>query len=132
MIRMGKTNAGDSWRSDKWITDMIQDSFDPCPYQKNPDLIVCGLLMDWFHESSDHNHHVYVNPPYSNPKPWVEKAIEENKKGCFVVMLLKHDSSTQWFALLQEAGAHFLWFSRRLYHQSARQCSFPSMLAVLS
>jgi hypothetical protein len=33
--------------------------------------------------------------------------------------------------LLQEAGAHFLWCSRRLYHQTNRQSTSPSMLAVL-
>ena len=131
MISRGKTNAGDSWRTDKWILDLVGNAFDPCPYQKNKDMIICGLLMDWFDKSSGHNHHVFVNPPYSNPKPWVEKAIEENKKGCFVVMLLKHDSSTKWFAMLQEAGAHFLWCSRRLYHQSNKPAAFPSMLAVL-
>jgi hypothetical protein len=135
MIRRGKTNAGDSWRTDKWILDLVGNSFDPCPLDEGfcqvGNVLFDGLEMDWFYCSLDHNHHVFVNPPYSNPKPWVEKAIQENKKGCFVVMLLKHDSSTKWFALLQEAGAHFLWCSRRLYHQTNRQSTFPSMLAVL-
>lgn len=38
----------------------------------------------------------WCNPPYSDPKPWVEKAILELE--ATTVMLLPTDSSTQWFA----------------------------------
>lgn len=40
----------------------------------------------------------WLNPPYSNPLPFVEKAIEQSKRGCKIVMLLNVDNSTQWFA----------------------------------
>lgn len=40
---------------------------------------------------------VWCNPPYSNPKPWVEKALEAQKNGLGVVMLLNADTSTEWF-----------------------------------
>jgi len=73
----------------------------------------------------------FVNPPYSNPLAWVEKAIEESKKGLTVVLLLKHDSSTKWYRLLHEAGANFMMISRRLKHRTGRSAAFPSVLAVL-
>src|SRR5271170_2919061 len=39
---------------------------------------------------------VWMNPPYSDPYPWVKKASEEAKKGCMVVALLKWDHSVAW------------------------------------
>ena len=41
---------------------------------------------------------VWCNPPYSNPLPWVEKAISEVQAGTAkkVVMLLPNASSTAW------------------------------------
>jgi len=41
--------------------------------------------------------YVWCNPPYSNPLPWVGKAIESQKHGLGVVMLLNADDSPQWF-----------------------------------
>lgn len=44
------------------------------------------------------NKNVFVNPPYSNPLPFVEKAMKEsyfNENN--VVMLLNADCSTRWF-----------------------------------
>ena len=95
----------DNYKSDKWLLKMFEGWFDPCPL--NPDLVQIylesnGLRMDWEDKT-------YVNPPYSDPLPWVEKAIEESKKGCYVVMLLKVDTSTRWFYKLLEAKAEILY-----------------------
>lgn len=44
----------------------------------------------------------WLNPPYSNPKPWVEKAIEESAlRGAYIVALLPGDTSTRWFQLIK-------------------------------
>ena len=40
---------------------------------------------------------VWCNPPYSDPLPWVKKAIEATEDGLHVVMLVKTDKSTKWF-----------------------------------
>ena len=66
--------------------------------------------------ASDHNHLVPVyltedddaltadwgttnwcNPPYSNIRPWVDKAIAEARKGNTTVMLVPADTSVAWF-----------------------------------
>ena len=39
----------------------------------------------------------WMNPPYSNPTPWVKKAFEESQKGKFVVGLVVDDRSTKWW-----------------------------------
>jgi hypothetical protein len=126
--------SSDDYQTDQWIMDLIGWAYDPCPFNPHATHFeVDGLTTDWVHESFEMNGRVFVNPPYSNPKPWVEKAIYEHQVGgCVVIMLLKHDSSTQWFKLLHEAGAHFVMIQGRLKHQTNKCAPFPSVLAVLS
>lgn len=38
-----------------------------------------------------------MNPPYSKPGPWCQKAYEHSLKGNTVVGLLRGDTSTRWF-----------------------------------
>lgn len=125
----------DKYATDNWIRAMFPDGIwlDPCPIDWQPDTHPDGLEIDWQHLCYIHNlAGVFVNPPYSNPLAWVQKAIQEWSNGCTVVMLLKHDSSTQWYRLLHEAGANFLMINRRLKHGTGRSAAFPSLLAVLS
>lgn len=42
--------------------------------------------------------YVWCNPPYSNPMPWVRKALESQRDGLGVVMLLNQDTSVGWYA----------------------------------
>lgn len=42
--------------------------------------------------------YVWLNCPYSNPMPWVKKALEAQAGGLGVVMLLNDDTSVGWFA----------------------------------
>lgn len=53
---------------------------------------------------------VYMNPPYSKPLPFVEKAIDEaylhNNN---VVVLLNADTSTKWFTKIKEYASE-IWF----------------------
>ena len=114
----------DDYETDVWLMDLFRGWYDPCPY-KGLEEGKDGLLEDW-------KINTFVNPPYSNPKVWVRKAITENREyGATIVLLLKMDSSTIWFKELVEAGAHFLWINKRLKHCTKSAASFPSMLAVL-
>ncbi len=119
--------TNDQWATPKWLMKIFRKWYDPCPLSEDgeeaggPD----GLTLNWRDET-------YVNPPYSKPLPWVKKAIEENKKGHMIVMLMRMDTSTKWFAMLQEAGAEFLWFNGRLhFNDSGEHANFPSMLVIL-
>jgi len=113
----------DNWGTPKWIMKTYEGWFDPCPL--NPDFIVDGLNIEWKEKT-------FVNPPYSKPLPWVQKAIEENKKGKYIVLLLKVDCSTKWYKALVEAKAHFIWFAERLkYNDCGKTPNFPSMLVIL-
>ncbi len=137
--------SSDDYRTDQWILNLFSNFFDPCPF-KGIHLKHNGLHMSWNYADYDG---VFVNPPYSNPKPWVEKAIQEQKdardqanpdldpdwyegSALNIVMLLKHDTSTEWYRLLHEAGAKFLLVNGRLKHQTNKACAFPSVLVVMS
>jgi len=114
----------DQYATDKRIMEIFENWFDPCPLKEIYD--INGLTCDW-------EDRTYVNPPYSNVMPWVKKAIEENKKGKLIVMLLRMDTSTKWFKELQEAGAMFMWINGRLrFGDSGKPANFPSMLVILN
>jgi hypothetical protein len=118
-----KGKAGDSFRTDMWILEMFQGWFDPCPF--DPRWATDGLALEWPNRT-------FINPPYSSPMRWIKKAIEHNKEGKTIVLLLKHDSSTKWWSLLHEAGCRFMPIMGRLKYQTGKSCAFPSVLCVLA
>lgn len=118
--------GNDDCATPNWIRKPIfGDWYDPCPLSHGH-TERDGLNSDWS------GNRVFVNPPYSKPLPWVEKAIMESKRGKTIVLLLKHDSSTVWYAKLCEAGAHFLPILGRLHFNNGGPAPFPSILVVLS
>lgn len=118
-----KVKKGDNYKTPEWIMKIFENWFDPCPLNPNPRKN--GLEIGWPDKT-------FVNPPYSNPLKWVEKAIYENSKGRTIAMLLRVDTSTKWFAKLIEAKAEILWFSKRLkFNDGKSGANFPSMLVIL-
>jgi len=112
----------DNYATDNSIMQIFEEWFDPCPL--NPEYKINALDIEWEDKT-------YVNPPYSKPLPFVKKAIEENRKGKRIVMLLRMDTSTKWFKELQENNAIFLWFNGRLRFNTGKPANFPSMLVIL-
>lgn len=124
----------DKYETDLWIFDGLFQSCtfapkgwcDPCPIDYDSRTSENALVKDWEYPR------YFINPPYSNPLPWVKKAIETHKRtGATIVMLLKHDSSTKWYRLLHEADAKMLLISGRLKHRTNTGAAFPSLMAVL-
>jgi hypothetical protein len=105
-----RSKSSDDYRTDEWILDLFAGFQDPCPFQAD---------FNGLDPSFSWGPRCFVNPPYSKPGPWVDRAILENKKGKLIV-------------LLHEAGAHFLAPIGRLKHQTGRSANFPSILVVLS
>lgn len=115
----------DDYSTDRWILELVGDAYDPCPLYGKTTYPV-GLVAKWPVGK------VFINPPYSNPKQWVVRGISHQKAGgSTVIFLLKHDSSTEAYRLLHEAGAHFLLVNKRLKHQTGKSAAFPSVLAIL-
>jgi hypothetical protein len=111
----------DNWQTPNWLIKHFEKSFDPCPI--NPSFN--GLEIDWQNPS-------FVNPPYSNPLPWVKKAIEQKQKGIKIVMLLRVDTSTEWYKLLMEQNPHIAFFNERIRFKGSKGSpNFCSMLVFL-
>ena len=112
--------GNDNCKTPRWLMSVFADWYDPCPLNG-----VNGLTSEWGKKT-------FVNPPYSNPLPWVEKSIEESRKGKTIVMLVKVDTSTKWWFKLVESGARFAPFLGRLRFNDGEPAPFPSTLVFLT
>ena len=67
-----------------------------CEKYLTPD--IDALSVDWgdFISPSVRSPWAWLNPPYSDIGPWVEKAIEQQRRGIGTVMLVPQDTSTEW------------------------------------
>ncbi len=97
------------WTSDEWETPpsfvrALEEKFgpftlDPCARAetaKAPKFFTMaddGLSQSW----GDGASHVFCNPPYSAPGPWVAKAIAEAEKGVTTLLLLPAATDVGWF-----------------------------------
>lgn len=96
-----------SWATPQWIIDFVAAhfgaiSFDVCASDSNAKAeryyteANDGLAEgnDW----GDEGGLVWCNPPYADPLPWVEKAIQQAKdRNVTTIMLVNSDPSTEWF-----------------------------------
>lgn len=77
---------------------------------------------------------VFMNPPYSNPKPFLARVVEEQAAGTTTVTLIKGDPSTTWWNDYVAPYAQIKWIPKRIrfYYKGRplRFCSnFPSVFA---
>lgn len=118
--------ANDTWRTPPQVISYIQNrfgkiQFDLCSSDENK---VCefninekdNFLDDKWLKSSmaefgvlfgliDFGDLCWMNPPYSNPLPFVKQAIKWSQAGYAVAGILNHDTSTKWFVELQKHAA---------------------------
>jgi len=102
----------DGWCTPSWLTGLLPlVDLDPCSNarstvraRRHVVLPEDGLAIGW-------TGLVFVNPPYSDVMPWVEKACTTNA-GCG--FLVNVDSSTSWWRRLQERCPIGLFFHRRI------------------
>lgn len=115
--RMSKVKIGDLWRTPREIIDWVQGRFgeikiDLCSSDENK---VCYFnltesdnflddkwLDDYLIEMGEL---AWCNPPYSNPKPFVEQCIKWSMFGHGVAIILNYDTSTRWYELVEENAA---------------------------
>lgn len=114
-------SVNDSSPSPKWILDLFKDYFDPCPLDDNPKFD--GLTIPW----KPFN---YVNCPWSDKRPWIEKAIKETELGNTSVMLLPHDPSAVWYFDLVVPKGEILSFRGRMPLDNGKHGKYGTMLVV--
>lgn len=110
----------DDWSTPKKLYDEFIGYFDPCPLHS----IFDGLAIEWKERN-------FVNPPYSQLKKWIIKAISENKKGREVVLLIPARTDTKAFKMLYEYGCNFCFIVGRLHFNEAGAAPFASVLITL-
>jgi len=84
------SSARQNWKTPeklyKDLDDEFHFDFDPCPTHPNFD----GLTCEWGVST-------FLNPPYSQVKLWLQKALVEHDKNKIVVALLPSRTGTSWF-----------------------------------
>lgn len=112
--RTGDINK-DEWQTPSWLYETLDREFhfdlDPAATGENAlagqyyDKELSGLTHQWFGN-------VFVNPPYSQLKKWVQKGFEEaetNRNIKSVVMLIPARTDTQaWWQFIRFGEVRFL------------------------
>lgn len=95
-----------------------------CPkfYDKSDD----GLSKSWKDER------VFLNPPYSETKKWIEKCLQEKDNAQIIVLLIAARTDTQAFHnLLSQSTKLVLIRGRLKFNNSKNSAPFPSCIVVL-
>ena len=108
-----RKGASDDWATPKWLLSlMFPDGkhYDPCPLG-GPTTEPNGNGLDaWWPADRP----VYINPPFSNPLPWVRRAAAHDGP---VVMLLPVDPTTRWWTYSE--GFEVILIGSRLHFNEA-------------
>ena len=125
------TNLMFSKKSDNWSTphdfynqlnNKFSFTYDPCPLNANFD----GLYTEW-------KGNIFINPPYSNIRQFIEKGISELNKGNakLLVYLVPARTDTKWFHELCYGKSELHFIKGRLkFGDGKNSAPFPSMLVI--
>ena len=99
-------NKRDSWRTPPKVFEYFNKKYNfTLDIASSVDNHLCDKYLTREDDALSYNvdtiledgDYIWCNPPYSDVRPWVSKAIENKIKGFGTVMLLKNDTSTKWF-----------------------------------
>jgi len=119
------SSARHNWKTPDQVYADLDSEFnftsDPCP--SDPDFD--GLLCEWGTCN-------FVNPPYSQIKIWLQKALVEHRKGKIVVALLPARTGTDWFhgCVLPHATEIRFIRGRLQFDNCGVNAPFDSMLVI--
>lgn len=130
------TSNSDEWETPLELYTRLNERFkftlDPCSTKENH---LCdkyytkednGLCKSWKGQT------VFVNPPYSNIKAWVEKCYKEHEtNGTTIVMLIPSRTDTRYFHeyIYHKADIEFIK-GRLRFSNSKNSAPFPSMIVI--
>ncbi len=101
--------SNDEWRTPEWLWGELNEEFnfgvDLCAVRDNAkcklwchDYLNTDLIGSHFNDKT-----CFMNPPYSNPYTFIEKAWADSKY-CKIVCLVKCDPSTKWWSIFWNYG----------------------------
>lgn len=130
------TSNSDEWKTPLELYTRLNKRYkftlDPCATKENH---LCdkyytkeenGLCKSWKGET------VFVNPPYSEIKLWVEKCYKEYEtNGTTVVMLIPSRTDTRYFHDYIYHKAEIEFIKGRLHFSNSKNgAPFPSMIVI--
>jgi hypothetical protein len=122
---LSRISKSDDFATPKALYKVLDAEFhfndDPCPL--GGVALADGLARPW-------GTRVFMNPPYSNPTPWVKKAYEESLNGKLVVGLLRGDTSTRWFHDWCWKKGEFIPLKGRIKFDGLHPAPFSSILVI--
>ena len=121
----------DSYCTPAWFTALLPPiDLDPCSNSNSTVVARRAIALPEDGLAGEWSGVVWINCPYSNPLPWVRKALASAEAS--TAMLLKLDTTTRWYAALTTEGAEILLFRKRIRFADAPcTANFPSMLAII-
>lgn len=121
-----KNKYSDDWKTPSKIYDYFMENnfVDPCPYQFRGN----NLDKDFGKVK------LFINPPYSNIKSWVEFSINHHKKyKKDVILLVFARTDTKWFWQLMEYGIEVEFIKGRLkFNDGKYSAPAPSIYIKLT
>lgn len=126
-----------NWRTPSWLFDELNVEFnffiDLCATKLNSKCeyycvdylndLYKHLAIDRIHNFKGNSNSCFMNPPYSNPKPFIEKAWEDSRF-CRIVCLVKCDPSTKWWATFWDYNkVVYCKQDRSLFDQMHQKCT---------
>ena len=91
----------DAWATPQFVFDYFNDT-----YEYNFDGAANHLNNKCENWSSDYFNHktnkmefnrVWINPPYSNIRPWIERAVSDKKRGILTTLLVPATPDASWW-----------------------------------
>lgn len=124
MNRVVFSSSSDEWTTPEATYDALDAEFafadDPCPIGGTEN----GLLREW-------RSPCFVNPPYSNIRPWMEKARLEAGAGKVVVLLVPSRTCTKWWHDHAMKATEIRFIRGRLkFGGSKASAPFPSCVVI--
>jgi hypothetical protein len=110
--RLGQAVDGDTWLTPRWILSQLGSfDLDPCAAAAAPDWVarhsyvlpLDGLEMTWFGR-------VFMNPPFSNTVPWLERHAEHGRG---ISLVSASTESTVWRELVWKKAQGILLLAGR-------------------
>jgi len=133
MIRFNKeiqgTRESDHYATPSKFYEKLHNEFnfdyDPCPLRSEVD----GLLTEW-------KGNIYINPPYSNIKPFLTKGIEEIRKGnantCVYLIPIRSDTK-YWHEIVIPYAVSIRFVKGRLnFNDSKSPAPFPCVIVIFN
>ena len=119
----------DDWSTPKYLLSQIMKEFgeidfDPCPLESDSKM---ALFKDW-------KGNVFVNPPYSNVKEFLNKGFMELKKGNanqLIFLIIPRTSTKYWKKYVMGYADCIYFIPHRLKFGDTKRCApFPSCIVI--